>query len=128
MPFDTTRLFHAGSTAFCLAFCSLVLLGCSGEAELTAEQKQKLDAQLQRIVLDGANPGHQGPARDDGSAVHSVLVRSDDPESLVKAGFSINSVSGTVATARWTVEEIRRAAQQESVRMIESSGQAEAHQ
>lgn len=103
----------------------LITLQCSGEAELTSEQKKKLDTQLYRLVLQGKDPDLQATTRDDGSVAYDVFVRTDDPEALTKAGLPINTVSGKIISARWTVEEIRLAARQESVHVIEAGGKSE---
>lgn len=112
-------------TVLCLTCVGLVALQCSGEAELTAEQEEKLDSRLQRVVLEGADADLQSTIRGDGGVAYHLFVRTEDPEALRDAGFPINSVSGDIVTARWTAEEIRAAAQQKSVRMIKPAGQGE---
>jgi hypothetical protein len=112
-------------TMLCLTSVGLVALQCSGEAELTADQKKKLDGRLQRVVLDGTDADLQTTTREDGSVAYHLFVRTDDAEALRDAGLPINSVLGGVVTARWTADEIRAAARQKSVRMIEPAGGGE---
>jgi hypothetical protein len=109
-----------------IAATVLLMLQCSGGSELTAEQRGKLDAPLQRLVVEGRkSPALETTTRGDGTIVYLVLVRAGEPASLREAGLPVNSVSGDVVTARWSVGEIRMAARLSTVRRIEASGRAQ---
>lgn len=86
----------------------------------------KLDPTLQRLI-GGEDPSTldvPSRTRSDGTTVYSVLVRTDDLSAIREAGLPTNSASGPVATARWSIDEIRRAARLPAVRSIEASGRA----
>jgi hypothetical protein len=115
-----------------------VCLQCSGKekAEIageqdvfTKEQREKVDRPLRRIVFQGAEASSgerlQKTVRDDGSIVYHLLVQTESPEALSDAGLPVSSVSGGVATARWTADQIREAVQLSSVRRIEPAGEAQ---
>lgn len=108
-----------------LAIAGLLMLQCASGGELTAEQRKKLDAALQRLVVEGEeSPDLETATRGDGTVVYLVLVRTNDADALREADLPVNSVSGDVVTARWSVEEIRAAARLPAVRRIEASGRA----
>jgi hypothetical protein len=108
-----------------LAVSGLAIVSCSGNDRLTKKEREKISPKLRPVVVDGERGSNlQTTTRGDGAVAYHLLVRTDDPEALRKADLSIGSVSGKVVTARWTVEEIRRAAQLEEVRLIEPAGEA----
>lgn len=126
MYISSFRPAHSALVFLGLGVFGVLMLRCSGSDEFTSEQKRKVAPPLQQVVFQGgANTSLQTTSRSDGSVAYHVLVRTDDTEALREEGLPVNSVSGGVVTARWTVEEIRTAAQLESVRTIEPSGQAE---
>jgi hypothetical protein len=115
-----------------------LLLQCSGTEKtegagereaFTNEQREKVDLPLRQIVFQGAAASSgerlQKTERDDGSIVYHLLVRTESPEALRDAGLPVSSVSGGVATARWTAGQIREAVRLSSVRRIEPAGEAQ---
>ncbi len=86
---------------------------------------QKLDPALQRLVQGETRSMDQFSAseRDDGTTVYSVILRSEQPEALREAGLPINSVQGSIVTARLRIAQIREAATLEAVQNIENPTQ-----
>jgi hypothetical protein len=102
--------------------------GCAGSGRaggLTEAEMSKLGATLQRIVR-GEEGGEEEKAGTtaDGRAVYPVIVRAADPEAVRASALPVGSWSGDVATARLTVEQIRRAARMQAVASIRLSGRA----
>jgi hypothetical protein len=104
----------------------IVATGCGGSSQsLTDSQLQKLDPALQRLV-QGESHGmdrYSTSKREDGKTAYSVILRSNEPEALRKAGLPLNSVQGDIITARLTIAQIRKAARLEAVRKIENPTQ-----
>lgn len=102
--------------------------GCQGSrSALTDEQMSKLTPPLQRLVRgqERQTPTEIPTATTgDGTTVYLVILRTDDAGAVREAGIPLNSVQGSMATARLTVEQIRRAATLESVSRIEPSGRS----
>jgi len=120
------RLSSAIGTLAALLVAVPLVLQCTSGARLTAEQRKKLDAPLQRLVVEGEeSPALETATRGDGTTVYLVLIRTDEPAALREAGLPVNSTSGDVVTARWSAEEIRTAARLSAVRRIEASGRAQ---
>jgi len=107
---------------FSVALC---VVGCSnGTAQLTQEQMDKLDVALQRVV-EGEDPAPltvQRTTRPNGVTAYGVMVRTSAPDALRETGLPLGSVSGSIVSARWTVDEIRRAAGLSEVQSIRASG------
>jgi hypothetical protein len=108
---------------------SMILLassGCTGNrSSLTDEQMSKLTPPLQQVVRgETTQPPPDLPMEttSDGTTLYLVLLRVDDAAAVRAAGIPLNSVHGSMATARLTVEQIRRAVTLESVSRIEHSG------
>lgn len=103
--------------------------GCaSSHSSLTEEQMDKLTPPLQRVVRGEKVQSPMGPptaTTSDGTTVYLVILRTDDADAVREAGIPLNSVQGSRATARLTVEQIRRAAALESVSRIEPSGRSQ---
>jgi len=131
-------LHHKLAFLIVLSVMGVFFLQCSGtektegagETEsFTNEQREKVDLPLRRIVFEGAAASSgerlQKTERDDGSIVYHLLVRTESPEALRESGLPVSSVSGGVATARWTTEQIREAVRLSSVRRIEPAGEAQ---
>ncbi len=89
---------------------------------------KKLTPSLQRIVRGEEVQSPTAPptaTTSDGTTVYLVVLRVKDADAVRQAGIPLNSVQGSMATARLTVEQIRRAAALESVSRIEPSGRAQ---
>lgn len=117
-------------TGLLVASLGLFLLslstGCANSTQtLTNPQMQKLDPALQRLVQGETRSMDQFSAseRDDGTTVYSVILRSEQPEALREAGLPINSVQGSIVTARLRIAQIREAATLEAVQNIENPTQ-----
>lgn len=96
---------------------------------LSQAQRQRLGSSLRRF-LTGDTAGTrtiEAVGERDGEKVYSVLIQSSDPEALREVGLPITSVVGETVTARLTVEEILKAASQESVQSIRADKQLEPH-
>ena len=112
----------------CVCTLLLALAGCGGGANtLSEEQMQKLTPALQRIVEGKTSSSVRSLStrtRPDGTTEYAVLLRVTDADAVREAGIPLNSVQGAVATARLSVDELRRAAQLNAVTRIEPSGQS----
>ena len=87
----------------------------------------KLTPPLQQVVRgDEAQPSSElsTATASDGTTLYLVILRVDDADAVREAGIPLNSVHGSMATARLTIEQIRRAATLETVSRIEHSGRA----
>ncbi|HHP7238808.1 hypothetical protein, partial [Longibacter sp.] len=58
---------------------------------------------------------------------YPAIIRTSDPEALQRAGIPVNSVMGSIVTARLTAEEIRTAAGIASIRRIQPAAIASLH-
>lgn len=109
----------------CLVSTVFAAAGCTnGTLQLTQEQMDKLDVALQRVV-QGEDPSPlsvQRTTRSDGETAYGVMVRTRDADALRESGLPLGSVSGTIVSARWTVNEIRTAASLPEVQSIRASG------
>jgi hypothetical protein len=97
---------------------------CGGAEALSNEEMNKLSPALQRVV-QGEDPPPLSDlvtATRDGETVYAVILRVTDAQAVREAGISLNSVQGSVATARLTVDQIRDAARVPEVARIEESG------
>ncbi|MEJ2636479.1 MAG: hypothetical protein P8184_14450 [Calditrichia bacterium] len=108
---------------FFFSIPALLMTDCSPKSRLTPEAKAKLDPSLQKLLMTGkGDPNHYGiNTLPDGSRVYSVIIRTNDPEALRKAGIKVGSVFGDVVTARLTIKELRKVAEMPAVRSIENS-------
>jgi hypothetical protein len=97
---------------------------CGGAETLSGEEMDKLSPALQRIVQGDEPP----PLSDlvtgtrDGTTVYAVILRVSDADAVRDAGIPLNSVQGSVATARLSVDQIRDAARVPEVARVEESG------
>lgn len=88
---------------------------------------QKLTPVLQRVVKgerSSSVPSLQTRTRPDGTTEYAVLLRIENAQAVREAGIPLNSVQGSVATARLSAAELRRAAMLDAVTRIEPSGQS----
>lgn len=106
-----------------------LLLACTSETTrtLTSVEKDKLGSRLQRILDGNASETQEVrvDVNEEGASIFPVFIRVNDPEVFQKSDIPVNSWSGNVATARLTADQIRRAAQLESVQSIRLSGRAQ---
>lgn len=112
---------------------STLVGGCAGgavEGALTDKEKNTLDRALQRLVQGDTSDVEQGRVgmTEEGRGIYAVFIHVNDREAFRESAIPVNSWSGSIATARLTVEEIRRAARMEVVESIRLSGRAEAHE
>lgn len=108
-------------TAVLLA-AAFVASACQSPGALTRDEERKLDPALRALVRGEAGglfeyDVHEGPG---GARVYGVVIRTTDPEALRRAGLPLQSVHGEVATARLTVDALRRAARLPAVVSIEN--------
>lgn len=114
-------------------FSLLLLMSCtgapSGESSLTEGEKQKLDRSLSHIVTgDTTSVDDIAVGTDaEGQQIFPVFLRVSDPDAFPSEDIPINSWSGSIATARLTADQIRRAARLEVVESIRLSDRAESH-
>lgn len=115
-----------------LLFLFFVLMGCAGgasEGALTEKEKRTLDQKLQRVVQGDTSAAEQeriGTTKR-GEGIYAVFIRVSDPEAFRESSIPVNSWSGSIATARLTVEQLRRAARMEVVESIRLGGRAHPH-
>jgi len=97
---------------------------CGGAEALSSEEMDKLSPALQRVVQGDEPPPLSDlvTATRDGETVYAVILRVTDAQAVREAGIPLNSVQGSVATARLTVDQIRDAARVTEVARIEESG------
>jgi hypothetical protein len=90
---------------------------------LTQTQQNRLGPSLQRFLTgDSMATGNivaEGEQRN-GEKVFAVIIRSDDADALRDAGIPLNSVAGSIITARLTADEILRVSSMPSVRSVQS--------
>jgi len=115
---------------FFLLLCLFILpIGCAGgasEGALTGKEKRTLDQRLQRVVRGDTSAAKQERIgmTESGEGIYAVFIRVSDPEAFRRSTIPVNSWSGSIATARLTAEQLRRAARMEVVESIRPSGQA----
>lgn len=107
--------------------------GCAGDAAeeaLTDKEKGTLDRSLQSLVRGDTSAGEEAlvGTTENGEGVYGVLIRVGDREAFREGTIPVNSWSGSLATARLTVDQIRRAAKMEAVESIRLSGREEPHE
>lgn len=117
--------FFTSGWVFIAGLCAVLFLSACGNGDvLTGDEMDKLAPALQRVVQGEEAP----PMADlvtsthDGETVYAVLLRVSDADAVRDAGIPLNSVQGSVATARLTTEQLRSAARLSSVTRIEPSG------
>lgn len=121
---------HRRIALMILAVCTIVTAGAgcgSAENTLSDAEMDKLAPALQRVVQGDPSATPQRlptETRPDGTTAYVVLVRMSDADAVRKAGIPINSVQGSVATARLSVGELRKAARLDAVTRIEPSGES----
>lgn len=96
---------------------------------LTATQEKRIGPRLQRVIR-GEDPGTrpvESVGKRGGASVYDVIIRCNDAEALRKAGIPLNSVQGTLMTARLTLDQILEAATVEAVVRIQASRQHQMH-
>jgi hypothetical protein len=99
-----------------LLFCSI---SCTGERELTLEERGKLDPELQGILSGTrADTLTSSTVRPDGTREYSVIIYGNDPPSLQRRGYRIQTILGEMMTATVTVTELKNLAAEPSVRSI----------
>lgn len=106
----------------CLPFIFLVQM-CQTDGAADPEIMDKLDVRLQSLVKDSDDRSGELSSisrNSDGDPLYSVIVRTEDAGSLRDAGLRLNAAIGTIVTARWTRQEILKAASLESTIFIES--------
>lgn len=109
-------------------FPLLTLAACSGQRQTDPDVMNKLDARLQILYKStvGQSPDHPNPAlvpaghNEQGEPLYSVIIRTEHAEHLRDAGLNLDSVIGSVVTARLTKSGILKAAQLESTKYIEA--------
>ncbi len=108
---------------FLYTLVSLVLTACGG-SRLSDAERLKLDPLLQRLVSDVrvVEDDYSISTRPDGVKEYGVIIYTDKLEELRSAGIPINSVVRDFATARLTVEELRKVVKLPSVRAVRNSG------
>ncbi len=106
-----------------LAIPVFIMTNCASKYHLTAAEKAKLDPALQKLVQTGEGAANRYDVHTlpDGSRVYGVIIRTDIPQALRKAGIPVNSVFGDVATARLTITELRKVAKMPTVLAVENS-------
>jgi len=100
-----------------------MIAACSSGANLSKEEKSKLDPSLQRLLQDPelADKQYNVIVKEDGSKVYGVIIRSNNPQELENARIFINSIQGDIITAKLTLTEIRKVAALQSVSAVENS-------
>ncbi|PEN11470.1 hypothetical protein CRI94_15675 [Longibacter salinarum] len=102
---------------------------CGNGASLTDDEMSKLAPPLQQLVQGedpSSLPGLDTSTRE-GETVYAVMLRVSDAEAVREAGIPLNSVMGSVATARLTIEQIKTSARLSSVSRVEPSGRSTPH-
>jgi len=113
--------------AILVVILTLSAAACGGGDALTDDQMRKLAPALQKVVK-GEDPPPMAnlvTATKDGATVYAVILRVSDGTAVRDAGIPLNSVQGSVATARLTVGQIREAARLAAVDRIEPSGRTQ---
>ncbi len=109
-----------------LLLVSGFIIACSSGANLSKDEKMKLDPSLQKLLNDKEVPDKQYNVmiKEDGTKTYGVIIRSDKPADLETAGIFINSVSGDIITCKLTIQEIRKVAAIPSVSSISNSSKS----
>jgi len=107
----------------------LLAAGCEdnqASMALTEAEKAKLGPTLQQVVAGDTTAVRESARamRSDGTAVYLVFIRTSEADVLRRAGLPIGSVSGEMATARLSADQLRQAARLDAVKAIRISGQA----
>jgi hypothetical protein len=63
-----------------------------------------------------------------GASVYEVIIKTDAPDALREAGIPLNSVQGSIATSRLTINQILKAATVDGVGGIEAATRQETHE
>lgn len=103
----------------------IFLMACaSGRVSLKPYEKEKLDPALQNLVINKGKVDssiYNKSTNREGETVFDVIIRSDDPEAVRKAGIPVQSVVRNIITAQLTVEQIRQAAALDAVTSIQNA-------
>ncbi|PEN13782.1 hypothetical protein CRI94_06855 [Longibacter salinarum] len=102
----------ATSVVLALLVLSMIGAGCTSSDELTESQMQKLSPFLQQQI----NAEGQGSDR-----IWPVTVKTASVQDLRDANLPLATVTEGIVTARWTMKQIRDAAQISSVSAISST-------
>lgn len=117
-----------------LLFALLALvIGCAGgesEKVLTDKEKNTLDRSLRSLVRGDTSAAEEErvATTEGGDGIYAVFIHVRDREGFSEKKIPINSWSGSIATARLTIEQIREAAQMETVESIRLSGRTGLHE
>jgi len=101
-------------------FCGLY---CSSSVQLTREEKEKLDYQLQRLI-SGENVNenlYNVYTAADGTKKYGIIIQSADPEAIRQTGVEVNSISNDIITAKLSIEEIRKIVTLSAVKTIRNT-------
>ncbi|MCC6398557.1 MAG: hypothetical protein IT282_16205 [Bacteroidetes bacterium] len=115
-------------TIWFLLFAAM-LVSCSTEPVLTADEQAKLDPMLQELVLGRSinERRYDCTVRPDGTREYGVIVRTGAPDEIRALGIAVGSVFGEIVTVRVNAAELRRVASLKSVTSIQNSGQNTLH-
>ena len=102
------------------------ILACSSGANLSREEKSKLDPALQKLLGDEdvSDKNYNVIIKEDGSKLYGVIIKSTDALELENAGIFLNSISGNIITAKLSVQEIRKVVVLPTVISIENSSKS----
>ena len=106
-----------------------LVVGCVGggsEAALTDKEKNTLDRSLQSLMRVDTSVAEEGrvATTEEGKGIYAVFIHVRDREAFSEERIPINSWSGSIGTARLTIEQIRQAAQMEAAESIRLSSRA----
>lgn len=94
---------------------------------LTDAQRNRLGPRLQRMMASASRPSDdvEPVGTRNGVPIYSVTVQCSDAEALRRANLPLNSVQGSIITARWTLQDIRTAATIEEVQRIQAAAEVQ---
>ncbi len=106
-----------------MLFLVFVPQSCNNKQTLSPSEKEKLDPQLQQLLLeDGVTEKRYNVSmNENGKKVYGVIILTKNPEDIKRLGIHLNSVHGEIVTAKLRPEEIRNIVNLNSVQYLENS-------
>ena len=98
-------------------------LGCTSKQVLNRIEKEKLDPQLQQLLLgENISDTHYSVSvNQDGVKQYGVIIRAEKVDDILSLGITLNSVHGDIITAKLTTDQIRRIVNLNSVKNVKNS-------
>jgi hypothetical protein len=105
---------------FYLVFLSI---GCTSNQTLNKSEKEKLDPQLQQLLLtDNISDSHYSVSvNQDGVKLYGVIIGAEKVDEILSLGITVNSVHGEMITAKLTTDEIRKIVKLNSVKYVKNT-------